>query len=56
MEQIKKKNLTKKNDKTISLAFEFNKISKLLVGKKPPEEINVMAKFKESNNNIHKFQ
>ena len=38
-----------KNDKTISLVFEFSIISKLLVGKNPPDEIIVMAKFKELN-------
>ena len=37
------------------MAFEFNKISKLLVGKKPPEEIIVIAKLKELNDRISKI-
>ena len=39
-------------DKTISFVLLFIIISKLLAGKKPPEEIKVMAKFNELNERI----
>ena len=40
------------NDKIIIWKFSLNILERLLTGKKPPEEINVKARFKESNDLI----
>ena len=44
-----KKEINIDKDKTISFVLVFKILSKLLVGKKPPEEIIVNAKLKELN-------
>ena len=36
--------------KIISLMFVFTMVDKLLIGKKPPDDINVIAKLNESKN------
>ena len=40
------------NDKIIIWKFSLNILERLFTGKKPPEEINVKARFNESNDLI----
>ena len=44
-----------KIDKTIICEFSLSIFERSFTGKKPPEEIKVKAKFKESNNLIEKI-
>ena len=48
LRKILKKDINIKNENTTSLMLEFNTTERLLNGRKPPEEINVIDKLKES--------
>ncbi len=50
-----KKEVSIKIDKTIICEFSLSIVERSFAGKKPPEEIRVKAKFKESNDLIEKI-
>ena len=55
LKKILKKDISINNDKTIIWEFSLKIFDKSLTGKKPPEEINEKAKFKELKDLIEKI-